>query len=292
MKKLFIFSAVLLLNAGVANSQEAFKHLSVGLELATTGVGLELSLPVVSDHLVIKAGYDFADFSIPENNFSLNLPGLSENVNQYVNKANDVLAKIPGESSRLTPMPSSMKLNAGGKINLGSGKIILEYYPSKKSGFHINAGVYIGNADLVSIDGSCPEFWNAYSTNLSTVKRLAETYPEFASEITNLPELKATVNGRTFQIKEPGNVNLGLKAAVARPYLGLGFGRSIPKTRCGFQFDLGAIYMGQLSISSANEVGGTSSATIQSNDVQKVLDVVGQIRVYPQMSLRFICRLF
>lgn len=292
MKKTIFFAIALVLSVGTANSQEAFKHLSVGLGLTTTGVGLELSLPVVSDHLVLKAGYDFGNFSIPEGSYSLSLPGLSENVNQYVAQANDILARIPEESSRLTQMPSSMKLDAGGKINLGTGKIVMEYYPSKKSGFHINAGVYIGNADLISIDGSCPEFWNVYSTNLSTVKRLIDAYPEFASKVSDLPELKATVNGRTFQLKEPGSVNLGLKAAVARPYLGLGFGRSIPKTRCGFQFDLGAIYMGKLSVTSANEVGGTSSVIIQDNDIQKVLDTVGKIRVYPQLSFRFIYRLF
>ncbi|MBQ0097004.1 MAG: hypothetical protein KBS53_05055, partial [Bacteroidales bacterium] len=285
-------ATLLLLSAGTANSQEAFKHLSMGLDLATTGIGLEFSLPVVTNHLVLKAGYNYGNFKFPMGNTSLNFSGLSEDVNRYVDKANSYLAQIPEESSRLTGIPSSLELDADGKIKLGTGKIVMEYYPSKKSSFHINAGVYIGNPNIFSIDGGCPELWNAYSTNLAIAKRMAEVHPEFSSKVGSIPELKATVNGRTFQLKEPGNVNVGLRAAVARPYLGLGFGRSIPKTRCGFQFDFGAIYIGKLSVSSANEVSGASSVATQDNDVQKVLDTIGKICVYPQLSFRFICRLF
>lgn len=293
MKKTVLFVFALVLSAGVANSQEAFKHLSMGLDLATTGIGLELSLPVLTDHLVLKAGYNYANLKFSTGSGSMNFPELNETVNQYIDKANTFLAQIPEESSRLTRMPSSVNVNADGKIKLGTGKMILEYYPSKKSSFHINAGVYVGNPDILSIDGSCPEFWNAYSANLTTAKRMAELHPEFKSKVGSIPDLKATINGRTLQLTEPGNVNLGLKSVVARPYFGLGFGRSVPKTRCGFQFDFGAIYMGKLSVTSANEVGGTSSVTIQNADVQKVLDTLGKIHVfYPQLSFRFICRLF
>lgn len=292
MKKTIFFAIALVLSAGTANSQEAFKHLSVGLDLATTGVGLELSLPVVTDHLVLKAGYNFGNFNLSLGNNSLNFPELSDKVNQYVDKANNYLAQIPEESSRLTRMPSPMKLDISGKSKLGSGKIVLEFYPSKKSSFHINAGVYIGNPEVLSADGKCPEFWNAYSTNLATATKRSAADPEFASKVGSIPELKATINGRTIQLTAPGNLNLGINVVAARPYLGLGFGRSIPKTRCGFQFDLGAIYMGKLSVTSANEVGGTSSVIIQDNDIQKVLDTVGKIRVYPQLSFRFIYRLF
>ncbi len=292
MKKSIFFSTLLLVSAGTANSQEAFKHLSMGLDLATTGIGLELSLPVVTNHLVLKAGYNHSGFKFSMGSNALNFSGLSEEVNQYVDKANSYLEQIPEESSRLTGIPSSLEFNADGKIRLGTGKIILEYYPSKKSSFHINAGVYVGNPNIFSVDGGCPGLWNAYSTNLVTSKRMAELYPEFSSKVGTLPELKTTVNGRTFQLKEPGNVNVGLKAAAMRPYLGLGFGRSIPKTRCGFQFDFGVIYIGKLSVTSANEVSRASSVATQDNDVQKVLDTIGKICVYPQLSFRFICRLF
>lgn len=293
MKKLFFFASVLLLSAGVAHSQEAFKHLSVGLEAATTGVGLELALPVVSDHLVFAAGYNFGNVKATAQPYTLNVSDFSNNINQYVEDANYYLSTIPGESSRLIPLPMTTKVNGSGAIRLGTFKAILEYYPSKNSGFHINAGVYIGNADVLALDVSCPDFWNAYRDNLATANKMASTYPEFKKAVGQIPELKTNINGTTYQIKEPGNVNLGLKMATVRPYLGLGFGRSIPDTHFGFQFDLGVIYTGKWAISSANEVKGNTQSSISYNDdIQKLIDLANKICIYPQLSFRLIYRIF
>lgn len=293
MKKLFFFASVLLLSAGVAHSQEAFKHLSVGLEAATTGVGLELALPIVSDHLVLAAGYNFGNVNVSTtNNQTLDLAEFSDNINKYVIDANIYLSNIPGESTRLDPMPSTTYVKGNGAVRLGTFKAVLEYYPARESNFHINAGVYIGSADILTMDVSCPDFWNAYSTNLATANKLASTYPEFKEAVGQIPELKASFNGRTYQIKDPGNINIGLKVASVRPYLGLGFGRSIPETHFAFQFDLGAIYTGKLAISSKNEVSGTSKINVSNNDFQKVIETVEKICVYPQLSFRLIYRIF
>lgn len=292
MKKLFFFASVLLLSAGVAHSQEAFKHLSVGLEAATTGVGLELALPVVSDHLVFAAGYNFGNVKATAQPYTLNVSDFSNNINQYVEDANYYLSSIPGESSRLKPIPTMTTVDGNGTIRLGTFKAILEYYPSKKSNFHINAGLYIGNADVLTLDVNCPDLWNAYRENLSVATNMISKYPDYASYIGRIPELKAKFNGKTYQIKEPGNINLGLKVAKVRPYLGLGFGRSIPDTHFGFQFDLGVMYTGKWGISSTNEVGGDAENSINNDDIQKLIDLANKICIYPQLSFRLIYRIF
>lgn len=294
MKKLFFFASVLLLNAGISHSQEAFKHLSVGLEAATTGVGLELALPIVSDHLVFAAGYNFGNVSATTTQpKTANVSDFSNNINQYINNANVFLSDIPGENTRLTPMPASTSVNLSGAIRLGTFKAILEYYPAKKSNFHINAGVYIGNANVLALDINCPDYWNAYCDNLATANKMASTYPEFRKTVGQIPELKTNINGTTYQIKEPGNVNLGLKMAAVRPYLGLGFGRSIPNSHFGFQFDFGVIYTGRWAISSTNEVGGNTQSSISYNDdIQKLIDLANKICIYPQLSFRLIYRIF
>lgn len=293
MKKPFVLALILMLNASAANSQEAFRHLSVGLDVATTGIGLELAMPVISDHLVLAAGYNFGNFNFNLNeNTTLDMTDFSGNINQYVDKANQYLSQIPGESAKLTQLPNSTRIQGNGKVRLGTIKAILEYYPSKKSNFHINAGVYFGNNDIFSGDAKLTDYWNVYSADIATAKAMAEKHPEFKSQVGNIPELKATVSGRTFEIKDPGNINLGLEVAKVRPYLGIGFGRSIPQTHFGFQFDLGAIYTGKMHIISANEVGGTSSITINDKEVEKYMKMVEKICIYPQMSFRLIYRFF
>ena len=42
-----------------------------------------------------------------------------------------------------------------------------------------------------------------------------------------------------------GNVSGGLKVSGFRPYLGLGFGRAVPKKRVGVMFELGVQFHGK-----------------------------------------------
>lgn len=293
MRKLFTLATAFLIGTGITNSQEAFKHLSIGVEAATTGIGLELALPIVSDHLVLAAGYNFGNFSANlKGNNTVNLNDFSGEINTYVNDANNFLSMIPEESERLVTMPASSKINGSGSVRISSFKAVLEYYPAKKSNFHINAGVFIGNADVISLDGNCPDYWNAYSTNVTISTKMASKYPEFAEHMGKIPEPKASINGTTYQIKEPGDINIALKAAKVRPYLGLGFGRSVPNSHLGFQFDLGAIYTGKIGISSTNEVGKSSTITNNNKALQTIADLAEKICVYPQLSFRLIYRIF
>ena len=40
-----------------------------------------------------------------------------------------------------------------------------------------------------------------------------------------------------------GSVSADLKVRSVKPYVGLGFGRPIPRRRVGFRFELGALFM-------------------------------------------------
>lgn len=291
MKKSLAFLTTFLVTAGAANSQEAFRHLSVGLDMATTGIGLELALPLVSDHLVLAAGYNLGNVST-SNSTQANLGDMSGKVNLFIDKANSYLSSKPGETVRLNELPVSSRLDLNGKVRLGTFKAILEYYPSKKSNFHINAGIFVGSGRIINFDAALPDYWNSYSNTLSTVRSMEKKYPDFTSEVGRIPDLTTNLNGRTIRIKEPGNINVGLEIAKVRPYLGIGFGRSIPETHFGFQFDFGALYIGKPAITSSNETDGTSEISISNQDTQKILDLISKICVYPQLSFRLIYRIF
>lgn len=289
-KHLFLISSFLIIAQSV-NAQESFKHLSLGLDVATTGIGLEIAVPVVTDHLVFAAGYNFANCSLNSTGNVIEMSDISNHVNQYVNKANNYLAMIPGETRQLTRLPSSTDMDVNAKLRMETFKAIFEYYPAKKSSFHINAGIYIGGRNLINADTFLPEYWNIYNTDMAIARQVASEDPEYSSAVGQIPALKATVNNRTFEIKD-GTLNLGLDVATVRPYFGVGFGRSFPKTHFGFQFDFGAIYTGKFKMVSANEVGGTSGIVITDDDVQEVIDTIEKICIYPQMSFRLIYKIF
>ena len=292
MKKAILLVSALMLFTFNARSNEPSGHLSLGLEAGTTGAGIQIAVPIIKNHLVITAGYNYAKGSFALSHDGLNMGGISGSINDYINDGNSYLSKVPGESRRLSPMPNSTSVDVDADIDLGGFKAMLEFYPSKNSGFHINAGVFAGSEGILDANGSVPDYWKAYSSMVNDAKTIAKDYPDYSSVVGSIPELSATVGDRTLALKDDGIVNLGLKTAAIRPYLGLGFGRSIPRKHFGFQFDLGVLYTGKYDITSANEVEGTSGYKVENEKITQVLELADKICIYPQMSLRLIYKIF
>ena len=87
---------------------------------------------------------------------------------------------------------------------------------------------------------------------------------------------------------ENGNVSGGLKVASFRPYLGLGFGRAVPRKRLGFMFELGVqfhktpeVYADNADLTSLNEMAD--------NDFS---DIIDKLTVYPVLKFRLCGRIF
>ena len=101
----------------------------------------------------------------------------------------------------------------------------------------------------------------------------------------------------TYKIREEDGravFDADFKVAKVRPYLGLGFGRSMPNKHLGFQFDLGLWYHGKVSLSSANQVEFNPDAPdltpkmpgLEKDKVEKML------MFYPHVAFRLIYKIF
>ena len=96
------------------------------------------------------------------------------------------------------------------------------------------------------------------------------------------------IGDQTIPVDKDGNIAGGLKAAGFRPYLGVGFGRAVPKKRIGVQFELGVQFHGTPKVyTDAGILGSTS--TDGDDSFTKIID---KLTVYPVMKLRFCGRLF
>lgn len=294
MRKLFVSVIVFIAFCASASSQEAFKHLSAGVDVGTTGVGLELALPVVTDHLVIKAGGNLPNFSASAT-ATYDMSSFSSRINEYVVQANNYLTQVHGETTQFAQLPNNTLVEASARIYFASFRAILEYYPSKNSGFHISAGVYVGSNQVLAADGCAVDLWNSYSIDKAISDEMCSKYDDFEEIVGGIPDLAANINGKTYQIKDPGNVNLGLSVWKARPYFGIGFGKSVPDTRCGFQFDLGAIYLGRPSFTSTNEVAyqpDLPSLNFDNSGINAVMNTMAKYAFWPVVNFRFILRIF
>ena len=147
MKKPILIISLALMLPGLVRAQEAFNSLSIGLEVGTTGIGVELAMPLVTDHLVLKGGLTAPSLSIP---YSTTVD--ASGFNGMLDDVNSQLA-ASGVPDRIYSDFGNIGVDASAVLNLSSAKLLLEYYPFKKSSFHLVAGAYfgMGTGNLVSL---------------------------------------------------------------------------------------------------------------------------------------------
>ena len=187
--------------------------------------------------------------------------------------------------------PNTQKVDVEGKINMGDFKLLFDWYPAKTSSFHVTAGAFIGKSKVVDIYNTTafikPDSWGTKGLELGTG---ANTYT-LVSDI------------------HSGNVRAEVKANAFKPYLGVGFGRAVPKGRVGVQFDLGVQFWGKPEgwgeINKTNPQTGlfeTNYEKIDKNritnpksdyqDIKDAIDKIEGIIVYPVLKLRVCGRIF
>ena len=276
MKKLLI---VCMLFAGAvtqASAQELkpedygyFNHLSGGIVLGTEGIGIEVAAPITYD-FAVRMGYSL----MPKFKYSKSL-NLNENRGAFIKD----------------------KVDIGGKLNMGDFKLLVDWYPFKSSSFHATAGFFIGRSTVVEIDNKEPFVKENYRGNAGIELGVMDpSNPQSESRYT----LMTDVNG---------DVHAELEVSSFKPYLGIGFGRAVPKGRVGVQFDLGVQFWGRPELNANmnyvdRETGEnvTRFEPIQRNritnpdgdykDLRDAVRTIQKIRVYPVLNIRINGRIF
>lgn len=263
-----------------AHAQEAFKELGASLELGTTGIGVNLSLPVVTDHLVVSVGYNFPSFSYSKD---VNVG------NGYVNKQiQKVIDAAPDKGIKLI---DRLGADVEAKLNFSNFKVMLQYYPTTQSSFYVAAGAFFGGGEMINLSGQVDA--NAWKTYEEAVA-INNTLPaeKRSADLNNA--MCFNIGDQTFLIRpeDKGHIEAKFKTNSVKPYVGIGFGNSIPqKNRCGFQMELGAYYQGSPALESAQEIPYDIEAIWQ-KDLADTKDMIKKFAWYPQLTFRITGRLF
>lgn len=158
-------------------------------------------------------------------------------------------------------------LDLTGNMKRASGELQVNYYPFLSSSFFVTAGAYFGGNKLLKVKGHSDE--------------LAEYVQEGG-------QAGIIIGDQVIPVDKNGNVSGGFKVSGFRPYIGVGFGRAVPKKRIGVQFELGVQFHGSPKLySSAGDLSGALADS--DDDFTKVMD---KLTVYPVMKVRFCGRLF
>ena len=151
------------------------------------------------------------------------------------------------------------------KIGMGrvQGDIIFNVYPAPQlMALYVAAGAYFGG------------------NNILTVKGHSDLAAQYGGSV--------NIADNTLPFNDKGDFEGGFKLNGFRPYLGIGYGRALPKGRLAFNIELGVQFEGQPKVytkyGKLNQLSPDAESSL--NDITKYF------KVYPVLSFKLAGRIF
>ena len=308
MKKLLTLCGFVLLSMS-ASAQMFEPHVGIGVGVGTTGIAIDASA-TLNDYIGLRGGVDIMPKIKIDKDIDLKTEDANKKVSQLTNEIKDLNQKLAAAGMQqvdLNQYPGGNlpnKLDIQGKLDNTLGHILLDIHPFKTS-FHLTVGAYFGKDEIISVynkeDGYLSPI-NAY--NAAILNATSATADPGVKQVVNQYNLKMIGGelGDYFVTPNPaenGNVKAYAKVKGFRPYVGLGFGRAVPKGRIGCQFDLGVQFWGkpEIYIPTYDKTAGTYQyekidGDKAGDDAGKVLKTVSKVSVYPVLNFRLVGRIF
>ena len=231
-------------------------HVGINVGAGTEGISVGLAAPVTG-FFELEAGVNV-------------MPSFKLSGDLDVDVNTSSLPQVPN-----VQYPHEATIHAEGSFDRTTFNVKANLYPfGGGTKFFIAAGLSIGGEKIAEVSGSCDElrdFSNKYlKNNPDLEKQFRQT-------------LSANLGGYNLELDENYNLQGDIRCKNVRPYLGLGFGRLVPKNRIGMRLELGCQFMGKLKVyQNGNEI-----------DINKALEDAGEddlskfvkdLKVYPVLK--------
>lgn len=216
-----------------------FSHLSVSLNAGTLGGGLQVAAPL-NDYLGLRAGFSLLKF-----NYNYDYDGTYE-------------GPLPANARVRNEDPDryyTVPLKA--KANMANGMVLLDYFPFRRSVFHVTAGLLFGTSSILKVSGETDE--------------------------------RIEVGDIIIEPGADGRVEAALKTNAVKPYVGLGFGRSVAHSRVGFKFELGAMFHGNPKIEATT---GKIVEDAVDQELSRFNKFLKNFKAYPVLNFQLSYRIF
>lgn len=308
MKKLLTLCSFALLSLS-GSAQTLEPHLGIGAGVGTTGIVIDASL-TINDYLGVRGGIDIMPKFKVNKDINLETEDANKKLSQMTAEINDLnvqLKKYNLQPVDLSQYPNGNlpeKLDLQGKLNNTTGHILFDIHPFKTS-FRFTVGAYFGKDEIISVYNKEDAFFtpiNQWNNAIITAQNNpTSTLNTMVVKPYNLDMIGGEL-GDYFVTPDPaeqGNVKAYAKVNGFRPYLGLGFGRSVPKGNVGCQFDLGVQFWGKPDIFVPTYDKATKTYQYEKidgdnagDDAGKVLKTISKVSVYPVLNFRIVGRIF
>lgn len=307
MKKLLIVCGFALLGLQNTSAQVNLGDFKIGagLGVGTTGIVIDASA-TYGDYLGARFGVDIMPKIKVNTDINLGTKAASASMSQLTAKANDIntayKALHPGAgdvidmSNPIFQNKLPEKMDVQGKLNNTTWHFLVDVYPfGASSSFHATVGAFFGPSEIVNV-------YNKEEGFLKPVTQWNEAVrnpdPSYAASIAGQEMIGAKL-GKYFITPDPkdnGNVEATLEVNGFRPYLGLGFGRAVPKGRIGCQFDLGVQFWGKPKVYAPTYDNGVyQREKLEEGSVEgdggDAIKTISKFSVYPVLNFRLVGRI-
>lgn len=231
-----------------------FNHVGLNVGAGTEGIGVGVAAPV-TNFLEVEAGVNI-------------MPSfkLSGDLDVDVNISS--LPQVPN-----VQYPHEATIHAEGSFDRTTFNVKANLYPfGGGTKFFIAAGLSIGGEKIAEVSGSCDELRD-FSQSLPT-QELKDQFRQAVS---------ANLAGYNLQFDENYNVQGDIRCKKVRPYLGLGFGRLVPKNRLGMRLELGCQFMDKLKVYQ-NDTEIDVNKALEDAGEDDLSKFVKDLKVYPVLK--------
>lgn len=234
-----------------AKSQDYSLFSHLNVGLRVSTMGIGVEAATpLNDYFRARAGFDILTFKTSYFDISLN---------DYSDDLYDSFGYVP-----------DYRLKA--KLGMFHGHLLADFHPIPSGIFHITAGVFLGSTK-VTADGYLADS-NGKESELLPGKEW--------------PHLE--LDGRIIDVTG-GRAKLDLQLGLpVKPYVGVGIGRSVTKSRLGFKFELGVLYQGDYTLKQGGhklELSDTGIDTLE--DVDKYTK---WLQFWPMVNFQLTYRIF
>lgn len=250
------------------NDMGIFDHMSAGIEIGSTGWGIDLGAPI-GNYVQVRAGVS----SIPEITFSTDV-----DLN-ITDKQRSAYQQYIGSVLGLN------NIDIEGKASMVNGKLLVDVYPFRKSSFHITAGAYVGTSKVLKVKNT---------SGINELK-LINYFNQYGAQSFGIGKIGAEVGDYLLTPTENGVIDAYAKMASFKPYVGIGFGRAVQtKNRIGVSCDLGLMFWNEpeLYCNSGDGYFRLNDDTNVSGKDGGAIKTISKLTVYPVLNVRLCYRLF
>lgn len=282
MKKIaltFMFLATTLMGAQAQDDsyhRGIFNHVGLNVGAGTEGISVGLAAPV-TNFLEVEAGVNI-------------MPSFSSLLEGDVETRGHVSMNVGGYQFS-DDYTGNVTIN--GDLSRTTFNLKAHVYPfGGSSKFFVTAGLSMGGATLAEISGHSEDLMNYINDfpNKIPAEYRDQIPSDYRSQIRE--QIAAKVADYDVSFDENYNAYGEIRVNSVRPYLGLGFGRLVPKNRIGVRFEAGCQFMGSMKVYQDGKEVDINKALDDAGADDDISKFINDFKVYPVVKFTICGRIF